>query len=258
MKKIFFLVGLPRAGNTLLGSILNQNPAVAVTARSITFNIMYLILKVKNTSMFGNFPDYPSLNNVVHHVFDFYYKDWKQEYILDRSSWGTPPNLQILKNSGREIKIIVLTRDLIEVLASFLRWSQQNPNNFIDRKKLKTREEECNYLMDLVMINEELHAIKNLSLKENKNLCHFVKYNDLAKRPQQTIKGIYDYLEIPFFEHRYTNLDQFEVNGITYNDKRLGKGLHTIRTNCISKAEYNTYDLIPDSIVKKYKKDWLL
>ena len=31
MKKIFFLVGMPRAGNTLLSSILNQNPDIAVT-----------------------------------------------------------------------------------------------------------------------------------------------------------------------------------------------------------------------------------
>ena len=35
MKKFFYLHGLPRAGNTLLGSIINQNPKVAVTANSI-------------------------------------------------------------------------------------------------------------------------------------------------------------------------------------------------------------------------------
>ena len=40
MKEIFFLSGLPRAGNTLFGSLMNQNPDVAVTANSITADTM--------------------------------------------------------------------------------------------------------------------------------------------------------------------------------------------------------------------------
>ena len=35
MKDIFFLHGLPRAGNTVFSSIMNQNPDVAATANSI-------------------------------------------------------------------------------------------------------------------------------------------------------------------------------------------------------------------------------
>ena len=41
MKNIFFLSGLPRAGNTLLSSILNQNKNIACTANSILPNILY-------------------------------------------------------------------------------------------------------------------------------------------------------------------------------------------------------------------------
>jgi hypothetical protein len=39
MKDIFFLHGLPRAGNTVFGSIMNQNKDVAVTANSICADI---------------------------------------------------------------------------------------------------------------------------------------------------------------------------------------------------------------------------
>ena len=45
IKKVFFLVGLPRAGNTLLSSILNQNSDIAVTANSITADILYNLFK---------------------------------------------------------------------------------------------------------------------------------------------------------------------------------------------------------------------
>ena len=38
-KQINFLVGLPRAGNTIFSSIINQNSKVAVTANSITNEI---------------------------------------------------------------------------------------------------------------------------------------------------------------------------------------------------------------------------
>ena len=35
MKEIYFLSGMPRAGNTLLGALINQNKKITVTANSI-------------------------------------------------------------------------------------------------------------------------------------------------------------------------------------------------------------------------------
>lgn len=258
MKKVFFLVGLPRAGNTLLSSILNQNPKIAVTANSITTDLLYNVSSIKSLSTFKNFPDHQSFNNIAHHIFDSYYKDWKQTYIIDRSPWGTPANLKILKETGKDIKIIVLTRDIIEVLASFIRWSRANPNNFQDKLNPKTIEEQCDNLMRESVISQNLMAIKHLLLRENKSLYHVVRYNDLIDSPEHIIKGIYNYLEIPPFQHRYINLDQFEINGIKYNDSVVGKNLHFIKTDRISKSDYDAYSLIPQAIVKEYKKDWLL
>ena len=258
LKKIFFLVGLPRAGNTLLSSILNQNPDIAVTANSITADIIYKVSQTKDINNFKNFPDHLSLNNIAHHVFDLYYKNWKQPYIIDRSPWGTPGNLKFLRQTQKNIKIIVLTRDIIEVLASFIRWSQENPNNFIDKMNLKTTEEQCDNLMGARVISQNLWAINNLLLHENKSLYHLVRYNDLVKYPERIIKEIYNYLKIPPFKHRYTNLDQFEINGMKYNDSAVGERLHSIKTDCIAKSDYDAYRLIPKTIVKQYKKDWLL
>ncbi len=258
MKKVFFLVSLPRAGNTLLSSILNQNPDIAVTANSITADILYNISQARDIITFKNFPDHQSFNNIAHHVFDLYYKDWKQTYIIDRSTWGTPVNLKNLKEIQTDIKIIVLTRDIIEVLASFICWSKKNPNNFHDRFNHQTIEDECDSLMQGNMISKSLLAVKQLVLRENKSSYHLIKYNDLIKYPKRIIKEIYNYLEIPPFKHRYTNLDQFEINGIKYNDRVVGEGLHSIKTDRISKSKYDAYSLIPESIVKEYKKDWLL
>ena len=147
IKKIFFLVGLPRAGNTLLGSILNQNSDIAVTANSITPDILYNIFRIKEFSIFKNYPDHKSFNNIAHHVFDLYYKDWNYKYIIDRGPWGVPSVLNILKETQEDIKIIVLVRDIIEVLASFIRWSHNRTDTFINKYNIKTIELKCDKLM---------------------------------------------------------------------------------------------------------------
>ena len=254
MKKIFFLVGLPRAGNTLLGSILNQNPDIAVTANSITPDILYNLFRIKDSNLFQNYPDHKSLNNVVDHVFELYYKDWKCKYIVDRSCWGTPATLQILKKVEKDIKIIILVRDIIEVLASFIRWSQNHTDTFIHRYNARSVEEKCERLMQEAPISRSFLAINNLFLPEHKNLYHLIEYNDLVEHPRRTIEGVYNYLKIPPFKHHYVNLNQFEVNGMKYNDTIPVEGLHTIKTDRISKSNYNAYDLIPKNIVEKYKK----
>ena len=255
MKKIFFLVGLPRAGNTLLGSILNQNPDIAVTANSITPDILYNIFQIKNLNSFKNYPDHKSFNNIAHRVFDLYYKDWNYRYIIDRSCWSTPDNLKILKELGKDIKIIVLVRDIIEVLASFIVWSRNQKDTFISRYNVKTLEEKCERLMQMDgLVLKSLVAVNHLFLPENKNLYHLIEYNQLVEHPKRTIEGIYDYLKISKFKHRYVNLNQFEVNGIKYDDTSLGEGLHTIKSKKISKSTYNAYEVIPKSIIEKYRK----
>ena len=83
-KKLFFLVALPRSGNTLFASIMNQNPDVVCTANSITLEIMKDLYLLKETDVFQNYPDHKSLDNVLDSVYDNYYKDWPQQCIIDR------------------------------------------------------------------------------------------------------------------------------------------------------------------------------
>ena len=56
-KQIYFLCAMPRSGNTLFASLMNQNPDVAITANSITLEIMKEMYLLKGTDVFKNFPD---------------------------------------------------------------------------------------------------------------------------------------------------------------------------------------------------------
>jgi len=54
----YFLTGIPRAGNTLLSSVFNQNPYAKITAHSVLPLLFNNILEVKNDNRFKNFPDF--------------------------------------------------------------------------------------------------------------------------------------------------------------------------------------------------------
>ena len=107
MKKYYFLAGLPRSGNTLLSSILNQNPDIKVSSNSFLNIHLYNTYHLKYSEQYYNFPDSKSLDNLVSSSFDSYYQDWNAKYIIDRGPWGTPFNLQLLQEYLKnEIKIL--------------------------------------------------------------------------------------------------------------------------------------------------------
>ena len=249
-RKLFFLVALPRSGNTLLASILNQNPEIAATANSMTLEIMKVLFLLKETDVFKNYPDHKSLDNVLNTVFDNYYKDWPQRIIVDRGPVTTPGNFNVMqKHFGNRFKVIVLLRDLIDVLASFVKWFENEPTAY-PNKLGKNIEEKLWALMDKNgSIAKELIAIQNAF--NYKEICHFIKYDDLVKNPQQTIIDLYQFLDEPLYPHQFSNLKQFQLNGIGYDDKELGNNLHMIRTEV--RKEDNPYkSMIPKSIVDAY------
>jgi len=257
VKDIFFLHGLPRAGNTVFSSIINQNPDVAATANSICADMMGELFMLKRTDLFKNFPDHKSFDNVAKKVLENYYKDWKQDYIIDRAPWGYPINLKFLKKTRSNIKIIVLVRDIIEVLGSFIAWSEKEPTSFVNKYGNITIEQKCDMLMSKNgQIVKELIGIKHLLDQQPKEIYHIIKFNDLIKNTENTIDGVYNFLNIPKFKHDFNNIDQFKVNNMSYDDTIVGQGLHTLETGAISnyKEKYDAYRIIPKSIIEKYKQ----
>jgi len=249
--KIFFLLSLPRSGNTLFASILNQNPNIAVTANSITFDIITEIIKLKESDIFLNYPDHKSLDNVISNVFNNYFEKWEQKYIIDRAPIMHPINLfNIRKYFDQPIKCIILWRDLLDVLASYVKWFEKEPTAF-PNKLGKNIEEKLNGVIKTAAVSKGLLTIENSMKPENKNLCHILRYNDLVENTKSEINKIYEFLEIPKYNHNFTQIKQFVLNNISYNDSILGNNMHTIRENI--KKELNPYrNSLPKSIVDKW------
>lgn len=242
MKNIYFLIGLPRAGNTLLGSLLNQNKKISVTANTLLCDVIENIEVLKNSLIFKNFPDHNSLDNVVKNVFNNYYNDWNAEYIIDRGPWGTPGNLKNLKKIINKPKFIILYRPILEVLASFVRI--ENPKNI---------QAACD---DYMNINKNSILLKNVwsvkNIIENKEEHLIIRYNNLVNDPLIEIKKIYEFINVPYSETKLINFDKFNVNNVCYDDSVLNANLHEIRTDKISFSKYEVKEVLSKNIIEKY------
>ena len=249
-KQLFFLVAMPRSGNTLFSTIMNQNPKIASTANSITLEIIKDLHLLKKTDVFQNFPDHSSLDNVLNSVYDTYYKDWSQEIIIDRGPVMTTGNFELMqKHYKRPFKCIVIVRDLMDVLASYIKWFENEPTAFVNLFA-NTIEGKLSEIMNSKgAVAKDLEAIKNAY--NYPDICKFIKYDDLVSKPEQCINEVYKFLNIPYFEHQFTNLQQININGIPYDDTIVGNNMHKIKTEV--KKEYNPYiEKIPQRIKEKY------
>ena len=232
---------------------MNQNPEIAATPNSITLEIMKDLFLLKQTDVFLNYPDHKSLDNVLDTVYDNYYKDWPQRIIIDRGPVMTPGNFELMqKHFKRPFKCIILLRDLIDVLASYMQWYTENPDAFPNRYNLDTDEKKLSMIMNNEgAVAKDLEAIKNAF--NYPDICHFVKYDDLVAQPEQEFKKIYQFLNEPYFNHRFNNLDQVSVNGLSYDDKIVGNNMHKLFDGPVRKV-YNPYiEKIPERIRQKYE-----
>ena len=99
-------------------------------------------------------------------------------------------------------------------------------------------------------VAKELMSIQYLL--HHPEMAVFIKYDDLVQNPEQEIKKVYTFLNLPYFPHKFIDLDQLMINGIKYNDDFIGKNMHTIRTKEIKKVINPYKDMIPERIKQKY------
>ena len=248
IKKYFFLDGMPRAGNTLLSTILNQNPDMQTSANSLIMGLLHKINSSKSIELFTNFPDHKSLDNVMENIIPSYYKDWNYKYIIDRSNVGLGNIINILdKYLKNDLKIIVLDRKLEDIISSFIK-AHKNWNLPIE-----------NQVQHLLRPNGQIFngmaSTKNLKNPQFKNITHFIMYEDLVNDPEQTINGIYKFLEVPKYNHYYKNLKKFSSNGLSYKEdwylpSKVTIDLHDIKTEDIS---FTKHEKLPNNVLNILK-----
>jgi hypothetical protein len=234
-KNIFFFIGLPRSGNTLLASLVNQSKELTLTANSITPTILFAIEKIKKEFSYKNFPDETSINNVLKNALFSYYNEWKTDNILDRGPWGTPENLNIIYKINPNPKFVVLYRPLKECVASFVK--KENP---VDKKKY------VNYLLNDTehILSKNLWSIHNLL--RNNIPFYLITYDDLVNNTKETLNNLFKYLNLKTPSIDLNKLEQLNINNVIYENDN---DMHKIRTNEIKKIKYDVSNYLSIDLI---------
>ena len=98
-------------------------------------------------------------------------------------------------------------------------------------------EEKFNYLINpRSQIVQSVLSVKTLMQRDPIGKHHIiVDYDDMISHPKKEIDKIYQFLNIPHYNHDFTEIGQFNMNGVRYDDV-IGRDLHTIRSDGLSKS----------------------
>lgn len=241
MNKFIALSGLPRAGSTLLSSILSQNSDIHSEGNSAVCQMMWDMQESCQKAcaeQLSATKRYSTQNDVISAIPSLYYKDVTAKYIVDKCrSWTLPNNVEMLhRYFTYSPKVIVLERPLIEVVKSYAYLRLQN--NYLGDPYYGLLEDWSEPII------RSFNGIK-WAKQNNSGEFLFVTYKDLVESTEDCINNIYDFCEIEPFKHNLSNI----VNIHPEDDAVYNLiGQHDVRNN-ISYRDINID--VPKHIIDK-------
>jgi sulfotransferase len=259
MKNIYFLGGLPRSGNTLLSSLLNQNPDIYSSPLSPLLDNLTVIehlLNSSETTLSTNFEKETTLG--LKNFVKGFYSDIDKPIIIDRNKgWGSKDStLKAIRYITDNPKIIYTVRDIPSILSSFLLLIENDQNNFIDNniRSIETKpygkqtqdDLRCDWLMNN-QVGLGLAALTDL-LQTKVSIC-LIEYDDLIENPQAELNKVYDFLKLNHYSHDFNNIEKLEKE--TLEIAGLPSNLHDVHSK-IKKSCINPESVLSELTLNKY------
>lgn len=239
-KQIYFLAGLPRSGSTLLANILAQHPQVYVTPTS---GIVDMLAQVKNNwdrndafQAAERKQNEQTKERVLRAMLQAYFAHTEQPICIDKNRyWSECLEMAAQLVGGRDkVKVLVTVRDLRDVLASFemlyrktsaLGQIQQEAQMALKFKTALGRVE--TFIDDGQPVGRAYNAIRDAVTRGWLDRMYFVEYDQLTRKPKETLDGIYRFLGMEPHVHDFGNVEQ-----VTFEDDFVYgfKDLHQIRS----------------------------
>lgn len=246
MEKIFFQSSLCRSGSTILQNIMGQNPDFYVTPTSGVLELVY--------GARGNFTASPEfkaqdqklmkdgfLSFCKSGIEGYFNAITDKKYVMDKSrGWGIHYNF--LNSFYPDPKIICMVRDLRSIYSSMeknFRKNQHLDSGIVDHAQMMgtTTEKRVDIWTQGQPVGLAIERLYQIFREGINKKILFVRFEDLCRQPDIEMKRIYNYLEVPYYQHDFNNIQQ-----ITQEDDTVYGvyGNHTIKPKLeVLKNDYN-------------------
>jgi sulfotransferase len=256
-KTIHFISGLPRAGSTLITNILKQNPEIHGESVS-SLSSIFGSINASWSSIEANqeYNNIEAKSGVLKSVLQGYYSHIDKPFIIDKDRGWIPLIAQVEAVLQRKVKIIVCVRNPAEILTSFERLRKENPLFFTG---VDSRLREGSNIASRAYYYAGPEGVMGLSHRNIKDAITmgyldrflFIDYNRFCNSPKSQTKRIYDFLELPAFEHDFEQIIQSEV----YNDLAIGlPNLHKIKPS-VDRTTVNCVEYLGLELYEQYNNE---
>lgn len=252
-RRYHFISGLPRSGSTLLSSILKQNPKF--TSGISDPLQMYAHSIIRDTATAVGMEAAVSEQKrklLIKGLFDSFYSD--ANAVCFNTNRGWTADTALLNDLFPNFKMVVCLRDVPWILDSFEQLNAKNPYTIkplYHHQDLGNVHDRCRILMgEITNFGGHVHgplinAQQSMFSNEKNQIC-YVEYDTLVKHPRYAMQQIYKFLEEPWFDHDFDNVeDSYDE----FDNQAKIKGLHTVRR----KVEYRHREsILPGELWDKY------
>ena len=250
MKKYHFISGLPRSGSTLLSTILNQNPRFNANISSPLARFVRSIITESHAGPGYHLQcDENRRISLIRGLVDSYYYDANEEVCFNTNR-GWTALTDVLADTHPHSKVICCVRDFTDILDSFENLFRKNPFAI---SKMYSEDDAMTVFTRSDALMSPGHTVRfagdclyEALTGPNANKLFIVEYKQLANYPEQIMKALYNFINEPYFEHDFKNV---EASYDEYDQDANIKNLHTIRKE-VSFVERPS--ILPQPIIEKY------
>ena len=220
MKTIHYAIGLPRSGSTVLMNILQQNPIIFTSATCPTPYLVNAIKdKAADVSEFHAMDQDVLTESLIGYIkggTNGWFEALTDKPVAISKSRCWHEHLNILFRVHENPKFILNLRDLRNIIGSYEKLLYKYPQWTVGSKEDPFHMMPFDRRLEVYFgdtslgrpLNSLHHVIEWIKRRPE---CFFVfRFEDFNENPIECLKSLYQFLELPYFEHDLNNIKQSE------------------------------------------------